>query len=1155
MRTLALITLIAACAACAAQEYGDAAASYGTAQAWAANSSNPSWLGEAYSIDSQNPVTPAWYGDTEDDGIAVPGTWDSWSSTNVIHIHVNGDGGYLLMWVDANDNGTWEANEMYEFMPDYWLPAGIYTFDNVKIHATQDFTRNAQNKVAVRVMIQNTFGLPPQRTPNASVWWGEVEDHLIDVQPARLAVQNEILREATETETFVANLNTVNGTGPYTWAQVSGALPQGMGLAQQGDAYVLSGTPSAGTAAEYQFTVEVTDSTSAVAQRTFTLEVTHAPFALPFIETFSNNHYWNLGSNWAITPATGFVGSGTSGMGYPATEPAEDFTPGNSDNMMLLSSPNAEEPDLKPRAEYVMSPKINCSGVSEVQLRFRRWYSVFVHPVAKYGNDDINVSITSDGVNWDKVWVPPYEPLTAGLSAPDLAGDIEWSLITADISQWAANKAWIRLRFQIGEYSNTNMFGIGLCGWGIDDIEVREMPFGSGTGSMLAAYDMELISPAQWQNPNTGAWEPLLYPQFTHTWEVKVDNNTANAVTINSVEGTSLLEVFVTNSPDFAPASADCWHDWGNWSLPQPVVVPAGATNFVVSGEFHYVDMPANYWLGQGFHGRVYLRGVQAGTNAEVELVAQDTYLGNNTPLPGVYVYETQVGTTQILNGEPAVSTNRDFGSVLVGGSSNWQNIIIENATSSSMVIGTPMLGGGDPGEFDLTLPSPTSTSPGFNNTIPANGWVWFAVKYRPTMTGPRSATVEFTHTAPNTGTPFAFELAGFGAANAPIIVVRETNATGPTIPNGGAPSGIRDFGPVDIGGGAAGARTIHIENVGTQPLTLGTPGLAGANAADFALSATGALGTLAPGASATFTFDFDPATVGVKNAWIEIAHNDTGTATPYVINLTGLGAITAPTMTVYEGGSQGAAIPAGAAAANARVFGSIAVNAGSSSPVRVYIRNDGWNDLVLPAAPSFASGNTGDFVLDTSALSLTVPYQTTTWFEVSFDPTSKGFKSAWISFGHNDAGVMNPFQFEVLGFGDDPNGVIITSAMLTGARIGDSYTAQLGAAQGTAPYAWAATGGNLPAGLSVQTDGQVTGTPTGMHGVFQFDVEVTDATGGTESRTITLTVSPPTGFIGKGGGSSEGDGGCAAMGAADFGLLALITLLGITAARRRRMN
>lgn len=1138
MRYIALMLCLATAAALHGADYSDAPASYGSPTLWG---TNVIWLGATATNDAANPVTPAWTGDSDDCIVGTP-SWNSWSSFNSLTISTSGvpsqtgsgtdATGWLMMWVDANDNGTYEANELYEMMPGYLVPAGNnYTFENIRIHATQNFTRNGLNKVAVRILYQENIGGPPSYNPNAFIYFGECEDWLIDVTPASLAVYDEFLREATETQGYNAQLRTVNGTGPYTWSHTGGTLPQGLTLVQQGDFFVVSGTPALGTSGEYVLDVQVTDATSAVAVRTITLEVTPSPFPLPFQDSFSTNNHWKLGAGWAITQATGFVGYGASGLGYPCTEATNDYTPGNSDDLMLISSPNADEPILLTKPTFAVSPKIDCTNAAQVELRFRRWYSVVINN----SKNNIKVDVTSDGANWTTVWVPPYHY--------SQAADINWSLIIIDLTAHAANKPWIRVRFRVGEHvkQDQGIIPVGFAGWGIDDVEVRQ----GALASPLVAHDMELQSPSQVQNNVTGLWYPLLYPQSAHVWEVKVDNPTAQDVTIHEIEGTTFVilqpgSIAWWDGPPYF-AAADCWHNWGTWTLDQPVTVAAGATDVVVRGRFHFNDAPLQY-LQILSDAQLYLRGTQAGSNRNVELITRTTYVPNSSPMPGVYVYETQAGGIQVVNGE-APTGLRAFGSQGVGTVSGWQNIVIENTTSLPLNVGTPTLGGADAGEFELYTTN-------LVNVIPANDWTWFAIRFRPTTMGPRGATVEFTHAASNTGAPFTFDVSGVGSANAPIILVRETSVAGNTIGNGAPATGIRDFGQHDIGAGPTAARTIYIENTGSQALNLGTPVLTGADAQAYALDLTGYQPTLGPGSSTTFTFQFDPATTGIKHAAIEVTHNDSGTADPFVIHLLGEGIIAAPVIVVAEGAVYGATIAPGASASGGRLFGQVDVGAGATVAIRVYIRNDGWMPLNM-SAPTLTGHNAADFLIDTAAFNTALPALSSTWFELAFDPIAKGIKTAYVTFTHNDSTVVSPFEFELRGFGDDPNGVVITTTVLGHAKVGEAYAEQLGAAQGTQPYTWSLASGAVPAGLALDLTGAVTGTPSGMHGVFQFEVMVTDAAGGTESQVVHLTIQPPTGHLEKNVNGPDG-GGCVAAAGANFaGLLMLAPLL----LRRRRRS
>ncbi len=71
------------------------------------------------------------------------------------------------------------------------------------------------------------------------------------------------------------------------------------------------------------------------------------------------------------------------------------------------------------------------------------------------------------------------------------------------------------------------------------------------------------------------------------------------------------------------------------------------------------------------------------------------------------------------------------------------------------------------------------------------------------------------------------------------------------------------------------------------------------------------------------------------------------------------------------------------------------------------------------------------------------------------------------------------------------------------------TYVASLSAAGGTPAYAWSLASGSLPAGLSLRTDGTITGWPYGaVAGAYPIVVRVTDATGATAQAALTLTVS-----------------------------------------------
>jgi methionine-rich copper-binding protein CopC len=87
---------------------------------------------------------------------------------------------------------------------------------------------------------------------------------------------------------------------------------------------------------------------------------------------------------------------------------------------------------------------------------------------------------------------------------------------------------------------------------------------------------------------------------------------------------------------------------------------------------------------------------------------------------------------------------------------------------------------------------------------------------------------------------------------------------------------------------------------------------------------------------------------------------------------------------------------------------------------------------------------------------------------------------------------------------------ITVTPASLTPADVGVAYgPVQFLQSGGTTPIAWSLTGGALPAGMSFNASGVLSGTPTAT-GTFTFTVTATDADGCTGTVTVTLSVSCP---------------------------------------------
>lgn len=81
-------------------------------------------------------------------------------------------------------------------------------------------------------------------------------------------------------------------------------------------------------------------------------------------------------------------------------------------------------------------------------------------------------------------------------------------------------------------------------------------------------------------------------------------------------------------------------------------------------------------------------------------------------------------------------------------------------------------------------------------------------------------------------------------------------------------------------------------------------------------------------------------------------------------------------------------------------------------------------------------------------------------------------------------------------------------SLSLPDGTVGAPYSGSLKASGGTAPYTWSLITGAPPAGLSLSSDGSVSGIPTAP-GTTTIGVQVKDANGGVASGAVSITIAP----------------------------------------------
>ncbi len=166
------------------------------------------------------------------------------------------------------------------------------------------------------------------------------------------------------------------------------------------------------------------------------------------------NPGWTTMGQWAFGPPQG-----------ACSDPSSGYTGTNVYGYNLAGCyPN----NLTP-TQYLSTPALDCTGISNVQLRFRRWLRV---ESSTY--DRANIQVSGNGTAWTDVWNHSGASLL----------ESSWSLQTYTIAAVADNQPTVYLRWGLGPTDTSVTYG----GWNIDDVEIiGQVPtpcFGTTPGDM-----------------------------------------------------------------------------------------------------------------------------------------------------------------------------------------------------------------------------------------------------------------------------------------------------------------------------------------------------------------------------------------------------------------------------------------------------------------------------------------------------------------------------------------------------------------------------------------------------------------------------------------------------------------------------------------------
>ena len=359
----------------------------------------------------------------------------------------------------------------------------------------------------------------------------------------------------------------------------------------------------------------------------------------------------------------------------------------------------------------------------------------------------------------------------------------------------------------------------------------------------------------------------------------------------------------------------------------------------------------------------------------------------------------------------PGTSDSTDFGSIEAANGPIIVTYTISNSDLADLTLtGTPavVISGDHAADFVLGQAPATTISNGNSTT--------FTIRFTPSFPGVRNATVSISN---NDGDedPYDFAITGFGLS--PEIAVTGNLVEIPDGADTPVPANLTDFGSADAISGSV-TRTFWIKNNGDAVLQLTDASpyvvVSGTDAADFSLSAIPAA-TIAAGDSTSFSVEFDPSTVGVKEASLFIANDDLD-EDPYNFDIAGTGTVS-PEIHV-EGNGQiilnGDDTPG---TADHTLYDSLSISSGQQAFTYTIV-NTGTGDLTLDDIPvvQVTGANAGDFYItqQPASTSLSASGGSTT-FEVTFNPTAVGDRTATISIPNDDSDE-DPYTFDVSGYG-----------------------------------------------------------------------------------------------------------------------------------------
>ncbi len=378
--------------------------------------------------------------------------------------------------------------------------------------------------------------------------------------------------------------------------------------------------------------------------------------------------------------------------------------------------------------------------------------------------------------------------------------------------------------------------------------------------------------------------------------------------------------------------------------------------------------------------------------------------------------------STSIFDGDTSPSVNDDtyFGSADIVTGFVDHNFTISNSGSSSLILsGNPVVSLSGTHAADFSVTSQPSSSIGASG-----GTSVFIIRFDPSLSGNRSATISILSNDPDEGT-YTFDIQGNGSATPEMDITGNSISIADGTTSTSTSDGS-DFGNTDMNTGSK-VHTFSIENSGSGDLTLsGSPRVSvfGSHASNFLVTQQPASATIAAqGGAQTFQITFDPPTTGLRQATVSIT-NDDANESPYTFAIQGTGTIN-PEIDIQGNGvsiANGDNTPSLADSTN--VDSSLV--GGATHYISYTIFNTGPAPLTLTGSwplVSISGVHAGDFSI-TSAPASSIASGNSTSFQLAFDPLTSGTRSATLTIDNNDLDESS-YVFDIQGTGTSDGSIL----------------------------------------------------------------------------------------------------------------------------------